>query len=277
LDQIFKLRPGVGGNYDAIEIVTILLDDFLSQQAVEIEVATSQNQKASLLLQMIRTLGDSLSMIIAGSDDGKKIMCQFPLFNKDGIRNSELDYLYDIIAETPIYVSMTISLGISNNAAAVDSILIFPPSMSCSKAIDFPRRMPDNDNFDIYEYISQVEKKFTASWTSRKAFVAELQRIASVIEIDANDFSFVVILLRMKHENMYTLCTVEFRLHCNFPSVIPLASLHDLQNSFSTPIDTSSIKTSSIGTAGAPERIARDLFLLSSSVISLQAFGSNPF
>jgi hypothetical protein len=125
---------------------------------------------------------------------------------------------------------------------------------------------------DIIELISSLEDSFRTSWLGRKVFVEELQRLASVLEYDGIDFSYVLIAVRVKNDTMYTVCNVEFRLSESFPRTAPLISVHDLQTNFSTPIATSKV---TINESFAVERIARELLLLAATEISLQAFGSN--
>ena len=87
-----------------------------------------------------------------------------------------------------------------------------------------------------------------------------------------------MITMRMKYNNMYIVCTIDFRLSHHFPSTIPLISLHDLQNSYSTPIKTefnTTIKRTMH--LWSVQRLARELLLSASSEISTQAYGIDIF
>lgn len=270
-DQIINFQPDEKGTYDLKSVADILVNDFLLQQDMKIVAVTNQegNNNIEFAIEILKNI-KNITMILL-RDENTKILCEFPLLSDAGYQNSNLDYLYDVTENNPIIISL--ELCNIRNSLNVTYKVIFPKIMPCSKNLEFPKTLNGNSSFDdteLIDLIPSIESKIINPWNDRKLFLEELQKLTSVLEFDAVDFSFVLIALRMKHNNMYTICTIEFRLSHLFPSQMPLVSLHDLQNSFSSPIETSSIK---ITKSFTPVRIARELLLLAGSVISHQAFG----
>ena len=145
--------------------------------------------------------------------------------------------------------------------------------MPCSKKLDFRFKTSD-----IVTLKDSITKKIKSKWLDRKLFIEEMQRLATVLEYDAIDFSHVVITLRVKQDNLYTICNVEFRISEMFPKTLPLISVHDLQTQYSTILTSSKISASAAssssssrnksmeGLTGASpsfsvERLARELLL----------------
>ena len=272
VDQFLKLQADNNGNYDLYALADLLVNDLFLQQEREIAHVLSResNEKILFAIEILRVIeGISMISII---DENPKISCEFPLLSNIGYQKPDVEYLFDVTEADPIMINVELSLV--KNSLVVIYKVIFPKLMLCSKNIEFPKKCNDNSSNenDIIDLIPFIESKILSSWNNRKIFLEELKKLTAVLEYDAVDFSFVIIALRMKYNNMYTICTVEFKLSCLFPSILPLTCLHDLQNAFSTPIDTSSIKTTKSVT---PDRIARELILLTSSVISQQAFGED--
>jgi hypothetical protein len=229
-------------------------------------VNNDMNNKLEFALEMLQ-VKESISMIV-WTEEKQLVLCEFPLLSNRSYTSPSLEYLLSVTKSQPIMISLILDIG--NNDCKIDYKVLFPPSMVCSKNIDFHKNNNSNDDNYLLELFPNIEERLSINWLKRKAFLEELQRLIAVLEYDAVDFSFIMIALRMKHDKMYTLCTVEFRLSHLFPMQLPLMKLHDLQNSFDSNIDTSSIKVKAFW---SPERVARELLLLSSSVISLQAFG----
>jgi hypothetical protein len=276
LDQIFDFKPNEDGDYDISAVAELIVSEFLLQQENNVRLMSNNNSsninndtnnKLEFALEMLQ-IKESISMII-WTDEKQLILCEFPLLSNRSNTSPSLEYLLSVTERQPIMISLILDIG--NNDCKIDYKVSFPPSMVCSKNIDFHKNNGNiNDDNYLLELFPNIEERLSINWLKRKAFLEELQRLIAVLEYDAVDFSFIMIALRMKHDKMYTLCTVEFRLSHLFPMQLPLMKLHDLQNSFDSNIDTSSIKVKTFWT---PERLARELLLLSSSVISLQAFG----
>ena len=271
-DQIFNIQPDQNGNFDLYTLADILIEDFFLQQEKHITHVLSEesNRKMDFAIEVLRINQDASMILII--DENPKILCEFPLLPNTGYQKPDLEYLYDVTEADPIMIN--VELVMMKGSLIVNYKVTIPKLMICSKNIEFPTNYGANtsDENDIIDLIPFIETKILSAWNSRKMFLEELKKLTAVLEYDAIDFSFVLIALRMKYENMYTICTVEFKLSNSFPSVMPLTCLHDLQNPFSTPIDTSSIKYSKSST---PARLARELLMLSSSVISQQAFGED--
>ena len=121
--------------------------------------------------------------------------------------------------------------------------------MPCTKKIDF--RFKSTDIVYLKDIIS---KKIKSRWSGRKLFIEEMQRLATVLEYDAIDFSHVVITLRIKQDNLYTICNVEFRISESFPKSLPLISVHDLQTQYSTILASSKISASSSSASSSTSR-----------------------
>jgi hypothetical protein len=271
-DKILNIMPDDSGSYNLSAVADILISDFLCQQKENVIAMHSQTSaKTEFTLGLLEDM-TNVTMISWTDNEIMKILCEFPIFSSNDAPDPSSAYLYDTTDGDPICMSLILSVSKSTSAPYYE--VIFPQSMPCSRNIDFPNNLPgcSGEDFNLIDLMPYIENKILSSLTYRKSFVEELQRLAAVLEYDAIDFSFCMIALRMKHNNMYTICTVEFRLTHSFPATIPLLSLHDLQNAFSAPIDTSPLKLSK---SWSPERIARELLLLISEVISLQAFGSN--
>lgn len=271
-DQILNIEPGPDGVYDLLAVADVLICEFLSQQKQNISALTYHgNGNTIFTLEMLEAM-PNVSQILLTDAESVKIICEFPLFSANENQNPSYMYLYDTTIGDPIMISLV--LTITGNNSALDYKVLFPKNMPCSRNIEFPSRFNgvSNNDMSLIDFLPHVESKILTGLTCRKSFLEELLRLTAVLEYDAIDFSFVLIAIRMKHNSMHTICAVEFRLTHSFPSTLPLLSLHDLQNAFSAPIDTSSIKSNK---SWNPERFARELLLLSCSVISHQAFGTN--
>ena len=271
-DQIFNIDPDKNGNFDLYALADILIEDFFLQQEKHIGnlLSKESNRKMDFAVEVLRINQDASMILII--DENPKILCEFPLLPNTGYKKPDLEYLYDVTEADPIMIN--IELVMMKGSLIVNYKVTFPKLMTCSKNIDFPTNYGANttDENSVIDLVPFIETRILSPWNNRKMFLEELKNLTAVLEYDAIDFSFVLIALRMKHDNMYTICTVEFKLSSSFPSVMPLTCLHDLQNPFSTPIDTSSIKYSKSST---PARLARELLMLSSTVISQQAFGED--
>ena len=271
-DQILKLEPGLNGTYDLFAVADVLICEFLSQQKQNIAALTHNGNGNTLFTLELLDAIPNVSQILLTDAESLKIICEFPLFSGNENQNPSYMYLYDTTIGDPIIISLLLTQ--TGNNFALDYRVMFPKTMPCSRNIEFPTRFngASNNDMSLIDFLPYVEGKILSSLSYRKSFLEELLRLTAVLEYDAIDFSFVLIAVRMKHNNMYTICTVEFRLTHSFPSTLPLLSLHDLQDAFSAPIDTSSLKPNK---SWSPERFARELLLLSCSVISHQAFGTN--
>lgn len=270
--QIIAIEPDGDGSYDLTAVAGILTDDFLSQQERNVADLTIQhNTKTVFTLELLKDISN-VTMILWIEGGVTTIICDFPLLSDRDSLNPSAVYLYDTTKDDPIYISLL--LKVERAESSLDYKVVFPRSMPCSRNLEFQNNFMgiSSENISIIDIIPYVESKVLASIASRKSFLEELHRFTAVLEYDAIDFSFILIALRMKYNNMYTICTVEIRLTHSFPLSIPLLSLHDLQNSFSAPVDTSSLK---LNKSWGPEKLARELLLLTSSVISQQAFGLN--
>ena len=153
--------------------------------------------------------------------------------------------------------------------------------MPCTKKLDFRFK-----SSDIVNLKDSIAKKIKTRWLDRKLFIEEMQRLATVLEYDAIDFSHVAITLRVKKNNLYTICNVEFRISESFPKSLPLISVHDLQTQYSTILDASKVaafassssssssrsKTKDGLTGSSPcfsvERLARELLLSVASEVN---------
>ena len=270
--DILAFEPDENGNYDLNAVAGILTNDFLSQQERSVAaLAIQHNSKTVFTLELLRDISN-VTKILWVENDVKTIICDFPLLSGRDSLNPAAAYLYDTTKDDPIYISLL--LKVERADAPLDYKVVFPRSMPCSRNLDFQNSFHGMslEDISIIDILPYVENKVLTSIASRKSFLEEMQRFTAVLEYDAIDFAFILIALRMKYNNMYTICTVEIRLTHSFPLSIPLLSLHDLQNSFSAPVDTSSIK---LNKSYTPEKLARELLLLTSSVISQQAFGVN--
>ena len=118
--------------------------------------------------------------------------------------------------------------------------------MPCSKKLDFRFKTSD-----IVTLKDSITKKIKSRWLDRKLFIEEMQRLATVLEYDAIDFSHVVITLRVKQDNLYTICNVEFRISEMFPKTLPLISVHDLQTQYSTILTSSKISASAASSSSS--------------------------
>ena len=272
--KLFKVKPDNDGIYDLSKVADLLVDDFLSQQSISINRLSNigGNEKTDFAVGIFRDIRN-VAMILL-NDENTKMIFEFPLLSSESNQNSDSEYLYDVTESDPIIVN--VELTIIRNTFTVMYKVMIPKSMPCSKNIDFPKNSNKNltDDNELIDLIPSIESKILKSWRSRKLFIEELKQISAVLEYDAIDFSYVSIVLRMKYNNMYTICTIEFRISHFFPAAIPLMSLHDLQNAFSTPIDTSSVKVTK---NNSPVRLARELLLLCGTVISQQAFHTDIF
>ena len=217
-----------------------------------------------LNLEILGTFED-VTMVMY-SDDVTKLLVEFPLLNKSRLSIPQLEYLLDVTESDPIMLGISFTFSASNDSTTTDISINFPRTMPCSKAMDIPRWNPDTMLFD---YLPMLENRIFAGWFSRHSFVQELQRIAAVIEFDPIDFSFVSFVLRLKQNNLFTVCAVEIRLN-SFPSLAPLLALYDMQTTFTTPIKLSSVKYNN---TWSPERSAREMFIVANSLIQEQAFG----
>ena len=154
--------------------------------------------------------------------------------------------------------------------------------MPSTKKLDFRFK-----SSDIVNLKDSIAKKIKTRWLDRKLFIEEMQRLATVLEYDAIDFSHVAITLRVKKNNLYTICNVEFRISESFPKSLPLISVHDLQTQYSTILDASKVaafasssssssssrsKTKDGLTGASPcfsvERLARELLLSVASEVN---------
>ena len=153
--------------------------------------------------------------------------------------------------------------------------------MPSTKKLDFRFK-----SSDIVNLKDSIAKKIKTRWLDRKLFIEEMQRLATVLEYDAIDFSHVAITLRVKKNNLYTICNVEFRISESFPKSLPLISVHDLQTQYSTILDASKVaafassssssssrsKTKDGLTGSSPcfsvERLARELLLSVASEVN---------
>lgn len=270
--EIVAMEPDINGSYDLNAVAGILTNDFLSQQERNVAaLAIQHNSKTVFTLELLRDISN-VTKILWIENDMKTIICDFPLLSGRDSLNPSATYLYDTTKDDPIYISLM--LKVERPDSPLDYKVVFPRSMPCSRNLDFQNSFQgiSSEDISIIDILPHVENKVLTSIASRKLFLEELQRFTAILEYDAIDFAFILIALRMKYNNMYTICTVEIRLAHSFPMSIPLLSLHDLQNSFSAPVDTSSIK---LNKSWGPEKLARELLLLTSSVISQQAFGIN--
>lgn len=125
----------------------------------------------------------------------------------------------------------------------------------------------------IFEFLLNVEAAISFRWLHRKRFIEELHKLASVVEYDAVDFSFIAIAVRIQKGKLITVCSVEFKLTPSFPTVLPLIAIHDLQNTFSFPLESSSI---SHDLSWSIERLTKEVFLAAYSTINQQAFEDCP-
>ena len=145
----------------------------------------------------------------------------------------------------------------------------------------------------VYDIGHHAFHAFVSRWNQRQLFIKELSCISVVLEFDAIDFSFVVIALRLRHELLCTVCTVEYRLPIGFPdnNAMPLMSVHDLQTGHSSVLDanvsglsrrvqqlnqqlSSSPATTTITIAGGKmSGIAEACFSVAREFIRKQAFG----
>lgn len=213
--------------------------------------------------------------------------------------NSELDYLIDMTKQDPILLS--ISIVIRNNLnvnthfsdfnsddmsiSFADVSVTFPSNMPCSQRLeslsdaskngqdgrDIPISIDGDENeFNIINVIEREEKRLVNTWLKRKLFVEEIIGIATIIEYDPIDFSFISFAVRLKKGRLFSLCICECKFY-NPLLLLPLVSIHDFQNTFSFPLDNLQEKIA-YSSSMTPSQLANDLFVCVCKVISNQSF-----
>eukprot|EP01041_Mallomonas_annulata_P011761 gene11761-24661_t len=268
-DNILTLCPQLDGKYDINLAGNILIEHIIRSQSTILQ--SIKNERFLLNLEMLHTIRNVT--IIPFNEEYNhqihtKVYVQFKLLEKQRLTSIELEYLADVTETNPIYINIAFLLG-NNNALSADTHIFFPPTMPCSKFIEIPKWTSDTI---ILDYLLEIESRLAGSWTARRLFLEELQRIAAVVEFDPIDFSFVSIAIRLKLNKVFAVCTVEMRLSHTFPSTAPLLAIFDLQTAFSSVIESTAMKYSS---SWGAERAARELFLLSCDIVHTQAFGQS--
>ena len=94
-------------------------------------------------------------------------------------------------------------------------------------------------------------------------------KVSVVLEYDAIDFSYVIIAIRLKYNNVYAMCTIEFIF---LDPLIPTITINDILKSFNTSLDTSSINHNI-----EPYQLANELLNYSIKTISNQAFSNHKY
>jgi hypothetical protein len=190
-------------------------------------------------------------------------LLEFPLLDSSRLSCPDIEYIIDVMQDDPIYFSLKVNVADQSYSASIET----PNRLPCSRLIEYPSIGKDAN---IGDYIQLVENILSSKLAGRRGFVFELRRLTAVVEFDAIDFSSVSIAVRIKRGNMFTLCIVDFRLTSGFPDAMPLVSLHDLQTSFSTPIENSVF--SKVSRDQEPELVARDVLKIVCAQIVGQAF-----
>jgi hypothetical protein len=156
-----------------------------------------------------------------------------------------------------------------NFQAISDNIISMKELFSNSASITYAKMEP---SFKIH--YSRTCTKF--GW--EKALLADgkcgyknlkLMKVSVVLEYDAIDFSYVIIAIRLKYNNVYAMCTIEFIF---LDPLIPTITINDILKSFNTSLDTSSINHNI-----EPYQLANELLNYSIKTISNQAFSNHKY
>mmetsp|Transcript_5506 Transcript_5506/g.5684 ORF Transcript_5506/g.5684 Transcript_5506/m.5684 type:complete len:347 (+) Transcript_5506:213-1253(+) len=252
----------------------IIIEDLLDSQRGTLH--TTENARLLLNIEMVNTMNNIIVLPCYEEKENtrhlSRVSLQFPLLHKSRLSSPELEYLIDVTENHPIQIIIHFLLTPQDfNSFTTECTLIFPSTMILSKTIHTSDNLPKwTSDMLISDYLLAVESKLTYSWSSRRGFMEELRRIAAVVEFDPVDFSFISIVLRQKLGKRYVVCTVEIRFSSSFPNTAPYLTIYDLQTTYSTPIDSNTVKYSS---HWSTQRAAREIFLQSCELVHKQAFG----
>ena len=176
------------------------------------------------------------------------------------------EYLIDIVKENPILLIISITV-INMDMTNIKVDVVMSNTMKCSSKLEFSQTYKDNriNDFKVEDICGYVEDKIFKQWYYRKLFTEEMMKSAAVLEYDAIDFSYILIAIRLKYNNAFASCTVQFVF--TDPMELPDIEVQDLLNSFKTTLDASFLNASY-----GPNALAQELLKFATKSISDQAF-----
>jgi hypothetical protein len=258
------------------EISNILMRSIVSRHLIQYSLDKWKfNGKLSFILSFFSDIDNSSILTInnypnnndRNDQSSYTIIIEVPIIlNMHCDDNSE--YLIDIVKDNPILLLISITV-INMDITIIKVDVLIPKTMKCSSNLELSQTFKDNkiNDFKVEDICGYVEDKIFKQWYYRKLFTEEMMKSAAVLEYDAIDFSYVLIVIRLKYNNAFASCTVEFVF--THPMVMPNIEVQDLLNSFDTKLETSSISTSQ-----APNVLAQELLKYATKAISSQAFSN---
>lgn len=187
----------------------------------------------------------------------------FPFLHASTLQCPDIEYLLDLLKRTPITVLAKFGLLDDSVSVSIET----PSTLPCSRLVEYPVY---TKGVSIADYLALSENILSSRLALRRAFVLEIARIGALIEFDAVDFSSVILAVRIKSHDRFSVCVAEVRLTHAFPDVMPLASAYDLLTNLSTPIESSVFSKVK---SEEPERIAKEYYETMCKQIYRLAFG----
>ena len=155
----------------------------------------------------------------------KLVLIEIPFITNADSTTPELQYLVSVVRD-----DMPTLCIVLNSAAEKFEVFLRSSKQgaSISKLIEFPKITID---FLLGNYISDLRSQFSVTWRFRKSYIEELSRLCCVTEFQPTDFSFVSLLIRLKHNKLFTLFVSTIRISGPFPKFPPVLTVYDLQSS----------------------------------------------
>lgn len=214
-----------------LSIAEVLTADFVKYQENLIDAVTTEEFR--FLIDMLKGIPNHA--LLVESSRRLSLAVEFPLLDSARLKHPSLEYLADILQQSPIMAHISLSCSVEGKIAT-DSSLVFPDSMLRSKDIEVPPW--DYESLTIFEYISLLEKVLLANWELRYVFMKHLQSISAIVELDCTDFSYAAFVLRAKQRNMFSMCSIEIKLTASFPKEPPIIIFFDMKTSISTIVNS---------------------------------------
>ena len=261
------------------DIINILLSHFLDSQKyfLETNMHWLKNENISFILDILNSKSQLKTIIEkqnSSSSDLYSIIIEFPLFQNDETNSLFMKYS----KHSKIYINLNIKFYNIINSSIQDisyNVNIPTTIYPCTSNIDLSKSKLNIsnkiDSTNLFEIINKIELKIINEWLLRKKFIMEFFKLnVSIIEYDSIDYSFIMMSVRMKHNNMITLCSIEIKLIGSITTTKPLLSIHDLQNRFSIPVDQNRLNYSlSLNV----EIMAKEILNTTMKIIHEQAYG----